>query len=127
MGQIEQHIFSEHGFEGLLRDRIYRKLGPDKDALKEINVDVVHPKTVKEGIMMARDFPQGLFSIKGLLALDDSGVGMKYFNFNIEQGLPTVKDDEIADELAFNCFKCVAEMKRERKKNPHKRKLILHG
>ena len=125
MPGIELHTFSEQGLETMLRQSIVAKLSSDKDALKEINVDAIIPQTVADARIMDRDFPQGLFRIKGLLALDDSGIGMKYFDFNIEQGLHQGKDQEIADQLAFQCFACVAQMKRDRKKNPNRRKLII--
>jgi hypothetical protein len=121
---IDAPIFGTTGMETMLREKIMGRLGEDKDALKAINVDVYRATTVAEAIELSR-FPNGLLVVSGYLALDDSGVGMKYFNFLMEQKLSRNEDEEIADSLAHQCLLCFCEMKRDRKRNPDRRTLVL--
>ena len=128
MGQlIEQHIFGTAHLEQIFKEIILDRLGEYRACLKSFEINAWMPTTVQESIMMKRDFPQGIFVVKGYLALDDSGVGVRYFEINVEQGLPKDKDEQIAKDLAHHCFVCVCKMKRERKKNPDAAKLIVNG
>jgi hypothetical protein len=123
---IDAPIFGTAGMEAMLRDKIIGRLGQEnKTALKSLNVDVYRATTIPEAMQLAK-FPNGLLTVKGYLALDDSGVGMKYFEFKMEQKLSRAQDEEVADDLAHQCLACFNAMKRDRKKNPHRRKLVLH-
>jgi hypothetical protein len=129
MGEvIEQHIFGTAHLEQIMRDAIAERLGSEyAGALKGFQVEIMIPTTVQESIQMKRDFPQGIFKVSGYLALDDSKVGGKYFEVNIEQGLSKEKDEEISKELAFQCYACCREMERYRKAHPDEHKLVING
>lgn len=124
MSRIEEHIFSTEGLEQMMRARIFARLGEDKDALKQFSVKVFVPNTLEESMELAQA-NKGLFNVTGLLGLDDSGVGYRYFDFNIEQGLSKDKDEAIAEDLAAQCQECIRKMKARRKLNPNEHKLIL--
>lgn len=114
--RIERHLFSTDDLERLLKDQIFAALGSDKDALKAFEVKVFRPETIEQARAL-KELGTELFVVSGLLGLDDSGVGYKYFSVNIEQGHDIEGDKSIGREMGIQCAACVRQLKKERKKN----------
>jgi hypothetical protein len=102
------------GFENLFRTAIEKELGDDRDALKAFQVAEYRPPDV-EAAMAYHKLGKKLYTISGALGLNDSGDGWRAFDVTIEEGLTSVEDQQVADQLAFQCKKCVAQLKRQKK------------
>lgn len=112
---VEVYTVGVEGLENLIRQKIYARLGQDRDALKAFEVKVFEPQNAEQAALLERT--GGLIQITGALGLNDSGPGWKVFDVNIEQNLSVREDNEVADALAFRCFQCVERMKNDLKKN----------
>lgn len=115
--KIDIYAVGADGLETMMRDAILEKLGPDRDALKAFDVTAFIPENAEQ-IEALNRIGGKMFVAKGALALDDSGINMRVFSVNIEEGMSERQDREVADALAHQCLICVAQMKRERKSLP---------
>lgn len=107
------------GLENFFLQHLLEELGDDKDALKAFEVSFHIPKTVEEAKELDK-LGVRLIDVQGAIGLNDSGENWRLFQVTIEEGHDDNTDKEIAKQLAYECLKCVAQLRRESGLSVHK-------